>query len=110
MIGTYVCMYHCASMHCFPFLHVRMFQIYPCRHTYHDVLCVSVCELEIDAVAADILNPNVEHNASSKNPGISDLWEEERKRRERLHCDQEDLTPPLSAGMSNQNSPCYRSR
>ena len=100
-------MYHCASIQCFQFLHVCFKYTYPCRHTYHEVPSVSVCELEIDAVAADILIPNVEHNACSKNPGISDLWEEERKRRERLHFDQEDLTPPLSAGMSNHSSPYH---
>jgi hypothetical protein len=68
------------------------------EQTYHDVPAVSVCSWEIDTVAADILNPKiyVEKSAYSRNPGISALWEEERKRREKLSRE-EDLAPQPSA-------------
>ncbi|GFS12492.1 DNA polymerase zeta catalytic subunit-like [Elysia marginata] len=40
----------------------------------------SVCELEVDVVAADILNRQELTNSIGANPGLASLWEDERQR------------------------------
>ena len=79
---------------------------------------ISTCELEIDAVAADVLNSNksllslssvgssfserlledleeVQTRKKIMNPGLEAIWQDERSRRQRLNLE-EDLTPPSS--------------
>lgn len=62
-----------------------------------NVTRISTSELEVDAVAPDILNTNeaVSSRAKSLNPGLEAIWEDERIRRQLLNL-AEDLTPPSS--------------
>jgi len=60
-----------------------------------DIKKVSTCELEIDAVAADILNSNDLAGEGAMNPGLKALWEDERERRRQLGI-KDPLTPPDS--------------
>ncbi len=61
------------------------------------------CDLELDAVASDVMNSNedlmvsLENLAGKKsgNPGLESIWEDERLRRQRLGIE-EPLTPPSS--------------
>lgn len=69
---------------------------------------VSTCPVEVDAVAADILNSNadllmssdsfVNEGKKSGNPGLEFIWEDERLRRLSLGIDieQDPLKPPVS--------------
>ena len=58
----------------------------------------SRCELEVDAVATDILNRlDVTDNVGG-NPGLAALWEDERQRRRDAGKDVDDLEPPMSPG------------
>eukprot|EP00092_Neocalanus_flemingeri_P026221 GFUD01028422.1.p1 GENE.GFUD01028422.1~~GFUD01028422.1.p1 ORF type:complete len:564 (-),score=168.80 GFUD01028422.1:58-1749(-) len=59
-----------------------------------DVTRQSTSELEVDAVAADILN-HQDLTGSSMNPGLVALWEDERERRRKLGIS-DPLTPPGS--------------
>nr|XP_054753442.1 DNA polymerase zeta catalytic subunit-like [Lytechinus pictus] len=60
-----------------------------------DIKRQSSCELEVDAVAADILNRMDLQDNAETNPGLVGIWEDERQRREQL--DQMDqLLPPSS--------------
>lgn len=42
---------------------------------------VSVCELEVDAVAADVLNRLEIENQIGRNPGLQAIWDDEKQRR-----------------------------
>ena len=67
---------------------------------------MTTCEIELDCVAADILNSNEDLMASmgthdvkkSGNPGLEIIWEDERLRRiaHGIDLDENPLTPPLS--------------
>jgi len=59
-----------------------------------DVTRQSTSELELDAVAADILN-HQDLTGSSMNPGLVALWDDERERRRKLGMS-DPLTPPGS--------------
>merc|ERR1719318_1133382 len=59
-----------------------------------DVTRQSTSELELDAVAADILN-HQDLTGSSMNPGLVALWDDERERRRKLGMT-DPLTPPGS--------------
>jgi len=59
-----------------------------------DVCRQSTSELELDAVAADILN-HQDLTGTSMNPGLVSLWEDERERRRKLGI-LDPLTPPGS--------------
>jgi len=59
-----------------------------------DVIRQSTTELELDAVAADILN-HQDLTGASMNPGLVALWEDERERRRKLGIS-DPLTPPGS--------------
>ncbi|XP_051510617.1 DNA polymerase zeta catalytic subunit-like isoform X2 [Myxocyprinus asiaticus] len=53
---------------------------------------MSVCELEVDAVAADILNRLEIENQIGRNPGLQAIWEDEKqRRRERSQSSQIDM-------------------
>ncbi|KAI5607474.1 DNA polymerase zeta catalytic subunit isoform X1 [Silurus asotus] len=72
----------------------------PSSLVLEDVERVSVCELEADAVAADILNRLEIENQIGRNPGLQGIWEDEKqRRRERNESSQID-TP------QSQERPC----
>ncbi|XP_043075420.1 DNA polymerase zeta catalytic subunit-like [Puntigrus tetrazona] len=43
---------------------------------------MSVCELEVDAVAADVLNRLEIENQIGRNPGLQAIWDDEKQRRQ----------------------------
>ena len=55
----------------------------------------STCELELDANASDVLNKHMDKDGFMLNPGLSALWEEEKKRREHLSITKPMETPDL---------------
>lgn len=61
----------------------------------HCVPRASVCDLEVDALAVDILNRLELSMASGSYPGLIAIWEEEKQRRQVLGNDT-PLTPPAS--------------
>ena len=70
------------------------------------LLPISTCDIELDAVACDIINSNEdlmvtlgpEDSKKSGNPGLEAIWEDERLRRVNMGLDLEEhpLTPPSS--------------
>ncbi|XP_071818490.1 uncharacterized protein [Apostichopus japonicus] len=60
-----------------------------------DVKRQSTCELEVDGVAADILNRLDLKDNVDTNPGLVAIWEDERQRREQLN-QLSELMPPSS--------------
>ncbi|KAB5517040.1 hypothetical protein PHYPO_G00184900 [Pangasianodon hypophthalmus] len=61
---------------------------------------VSVCELEADAVAADILNRLELENQIGRNPGLQAIWEDEKQRRRERNESSHIETP------QSQDRPC----
>ncbi|KAG8582486.1 hypothetical protein GDO81_008073 [Engystomops pustulosus] len=55
----------------------------------------STCELEVDAVAADILNRQEIEAQIGKNPGLQAIWEDEKQRRREKH-QSSQIAPPDS--------------
>ncbi|XP_066469530.1 DNA polymerase zeta catalytic subunit isoform X1 [Tiliqua scincoides] len=55
----------------------------------------STCELEVDAVAADILNRLDIEAKSGQNPGLRAIWEDEKQRR-RENKESSQISPPSS--------------
>ncbi|NXY81202.1 REV3L polymerase, partial [Alcedo cyanopectus] len=55
----------------------------------------STCELEVDAVAADILNQLDIEAQIGRNPGLQAIWEDEKLRR-RQRCESSQIKPPES--------------
>uniref|UniRef100_A0A3B4U6G0 DNA polymerase zeta catalytic subunit n=1 Tax=Seriola dumerili TaxID=41447 RepID=A0A3B4U6G0_SERDU len=53
----------------------------PCSLVLDDVAKQSTCELEVDAVAVDILNRLEIENQIGRNPGLQAIWEDEKQRR-----------------------------
>uniref|UniRef100_H2S107 DNA polymerase zeta catalytic subunit n=1 Tax=Takifugu rubripes TaxID=31033 RepID=H2S107_TAKRU len=53
----------------------------PCSLVLDEVEKQSTCELEVDAVAADILNRIEIQNQIGRNPGLQAIWEDEKHRR-----------------------------
>ncbi|XP_041662079.1 DNA polymerase zeta catalytic subunit isoform X2 [Cheilinus undulatus] len=53
----------------------------PCSLVLEDVEKQSTCELEVDAVAVDILNRLEIENQIGRNPGLQAIWEDEKQRR-----------------------------
>ncbi|XP_029351648.1 DNA polymerase zeta catalytic subunit isoform X2 [Echeneis naucrates] len=53
----------------------------PCSLLLDEVERQSICELEVDAVAVDILNRLDIENQIGTNPGLQAIWEDEKKRR-----------------------------
>ncbi|XP_041461218.1 DNA polymerase zeta catalytic subunit-like [Lytechinus variegatus] len=60
-----------------------------------DIKRQSSCELEVDGVAADILNRMDLQDNAETNPGLVGIWEDERQRREQLN-QMDQLLPPSS--------------
>ncbi|XP_051951209.1 DNA polymerase zeta catalytic subunit [Xyrauchen texanus] len=64
-----------------------------------EVKRISVCELEVDAVAADILNRLDIENQIGRNPGLQAIWEDEKqRRRERSQSSQIDTPESQDRG------------
>uniref|UniRef100_A0A1A8ES22 DNA polymerase zeta catalytic subunit n=2 Tax=Nothobranchius korthausae TaxID=1143690 RepID=A0A1A8ES22_9TELE len=53
----------------------------PCSLVLEDVERQSTCELEVDAVAVDILNRLDIESQIGRNPGLQAIWEDEKQRR-----------------------------
>ncbi|XP_030261407.1 DNA polymerase zeta catalytic subunit isoform X3 [Sparus aurata] len=53
----------------------------PCSLVLDEVEKQSTCELEVDAVAADILNRLEIENQIGRNPGLQAIWDDEKQRR-----------------------------
>ncbi|KAM8847502.1 DNA polymerase zeta catalytic subunit [Synchiropus picturatus] len=53
----------------------------PCSLVLDDVEKRSTCELEVDAVAVDVLNRLEIENQLGRNPGLRGIWEDEKQRR-----------------------------
>eukprot|EP00064_Thunnus_orientalis_P003050 superscaffoldBa00000242_g3058 len=53
----------------------------PCSLVLDEVERQSTCELEVDAVAVDILNRLEIENQIGRNPGLQAIWEDEKQRR-----------------------------
>ncbi|XP_072300034.1 DNA polymerase zeta catalytic subunit isoform X2 [Eucyclogobius newberryi] len=53
----------------------------PCSLVLPDLEKQSTCELEVDAVAVDVLNRLEIENQIGRNPGLQAIWEDERQRR-----------------------------
>jgi hypothetical protein len=64
----------------------------------------SVCTLEIDAWASDILNREVIDKGIDLNPGIAAIWEEEKARRVQLDLRDSQLMYPKSPERSQVSS------
>ncbi|XP_065837762.1 DNA polymerase zeta catalytic subunit-like isoform X2 [Oscarella lobularis] len=62
----------------------------------------SVCELEADGVAVDILNQKNISQAKFANPGLAAIWEDEQERR-RQQNESSQLTPPLSPDRADRD-------
>ncbi|KAE8602678.1 hypothetical protein XENTR_v10014081 [Xenopus tropicalis] len=60
-----------------------------------DVEPISTCELEVDGVAADILNRQEIEAQIGKNPGLQAIWEDEKQRR-RERRESSQISPPDS--------------
>ncbi|XP_070589453.1 DNA polymerase zeta catalytic subunit [Erythrolamprus reginae] len=60
-----------------------------------DIEPQSTCELEVDAVAADILNRLDIEAQIGQNPGLQAIWEDEKQRR-RKNKESSQITPPNS--------------
>ncbi|XP_069017932.1 DNA polymerase zeta catalytic subunit isoform X2 [Embiotoca jacksoni] len=53
----------------------------PCSLVLDEVAKQSTCELEVDAVAVDVLNRLDIENQIGRNPGLQAIWEDEKQRR-----------------------------
>ncbi|CAJ1077657.1 LOW QUALITY PROTEIN: DNA polymerase zeta catalytic subunit [Xyrichtys novacula] len=53
----------------------------PCSLVLDKVEKLSTCELEVDAVAVDILNRLEIENQTGRNPGLQAIWDDEKQRR-----------------------------
>jgi len=85
---------HAAHLKVIPTERVFIVDSLPDTLILKNIARVSTTELEIDAVAADILNHN-DLSEGGMNPGLKALWNDEKARREQLNIS-EPLTPPIS--------------
>jgi len=86
-------------------LHERLFEVEEmedCMKMSAEVSRQSTSELELDAVAADIIN-HQDVSGAAMNPGLVSLWQDERTRRQHLGLD-DPLTPPSSPPRSPRAS------
>ncbi|XP_054590029.2 DNA polymerase zeta catalytic subunit isoform X1 [Nothobranchius furzeri] len=67
----------------------------PCSLVLEDVERQSTCELEVDAVAVDILNRLDIESQTGRNPGLQAIWEDEKQRR-RENNQPSQIEPPHS--------------
>ncbi|XP_036405177.1 DNA polymerase zeta catalytic subunit [Megalops cyprinoides] len=67
----------------------------PCSLVLEEVEKLSMCELEVDAVAADILNRLEIETQIGRNPGLQAIWEDEKQRRREKN-ESSQIDPPES--------------
>ncbi|XP_061750093.1 DNA polymerase zeta catalytic subunit-like [Nerophis ophidion] len=65
----------------------------PCSLVLEEVQRQSTCELEVDAVAVDVLNRLEIENQIGRNPGLQAIWEDEKQRRREKNKDSQLETP-----------------
>ncbi|XP_077408333.1 DNA polymerase zeta catalytic subunit isoform X2 [Vanacampus margaritifer] len=65
----------------------------PCSLVLNEVERQSTCELEVDAVAVDVLNRLEIDNQIGRNPGLQAIWEDEKQRRREKNKDSQIETP-----------------
>ncbi|KAK5853401.1 hypothetical protein PBY51_007189 [Eleginops maclovinus] len=65
----------------------------PCSLMLDEVERQSTCELEVDAVAADVLNRLEIENQIGRNPGLQAIWEDEKQRRREKNQESQIETP-----------------
>ncbi|XP_077444018.1 DNA polymerase zeta catalytic subunit isoform X1 [Stigmatopora argus] len=65
----------------------------PCSLFLDELARQSTCELEVDAVAVDVLNRLEVENQIGKNPGLQAIWEDEKQRRREKNKDSQIDTP-----------------
>ncbi|XP_077366154.1 DNA polymerase zeta catalytic subunit isoform X2 [Festucalex cinctus] len=65
----------------------------PCSLVLNEVERQSTCELEVDAVAVDVLNRLEIDNQIGRNPGLQAIWEDEKQRRREKDKDSQIETP-----------------
>ncbi|KAM9778498.1 DNA polymerase zeta catalytic subunit isoform 2-T2 [Syngnathus typhle] len=65
----------------------------PCSLVLDEVEKQSTCELEVDAVAVDVLNRLEIDNQVGRNPGLRAIWEDEKQRRREKNKDSQIETP-----------------
>nr|XP_057925939.1 DNA polymerase zeta catalytic subunit [Doryrhamphus excisus] len=65
----------------------------PCSLVLEEVERQSTCELEVDAVAVDVLNRLEIENQLGRNPGLQGIWEDEKQRRREKNKDSQIETP-----------------
>ncbi|XP_061780433.1 DNA polymerase zeta catalytic subunit [Nerophis lumbriciformis] len=65
----------------------------PCSLVLEEVERQSTCELEVDAVAVDVLNRLEIENQIGRNPGLQAIWEDEKQRRREKNKDSQIETP-----------------
>ncbi|KAL8186384.1 UNVERIFIED_CONTAM: DNA polymerase zeta catalytic subunit [Gekko kuhli] len=73
----------------------------PSSLVLEDIEPQSTCELEVDAVAADILNRLDIEAQIGRNPGLQAIWEDEKQRR-RENKEPSQISPPNSQGKQEQ--------
>ncbi|KAK7907545.1 hypothetical protein WMY93_016157 [Mugilogobius chulae] len=67
---------------------------FPCSLVLPDLEKQSTCELEVDAVAVDVLNRLEIENQIGRNPGLQAIWEDERQRRREQNQPSQIEVPP----------------
>uniref|UniRef100_A0AAR2L5Y1 DNA polymerase zeta catalytic subunit n=1 Tax=Pygocentrus nattereri TaxID=42514 RepID=A0AAR2L5Y1_PYGNA len=72
----------------------------PSSLVMEDVARVSVCELEVDAVAADVLNRLEIENQIGRNPGLQAIWEDEKQRRRERNQSSQIEAPHSQGGLT----------
>ncbi|KAM6915313.1 DNA polymerase zeta catalytic subunit [Xenentodon cancila] len=65
----------------------------PCSLVLEEVEKQSTCELEVDAVAVDVLNRLDIENQIGRNPGLQAIWEDEKQRRRETNQSSQIETP-----------------
>ena len=75
-----------------------------CRAQWLDASPMSSCELEVDVVAADIMNRLDVGDNVGGNPGLAALWDDERQRRRHMGDDSQHISPPSSPGNKQTSS------
>eukprot|EP00911_Craspedida_sp_UC1_P002633 UC1_evm2s1939 len=65
----------------------------------------STCELEIDVLASDILNPHEPQDGEFSNPGLVKLWAQERAQRARAGATHITPTPPVEPERGPRGTP-----
>uniref|UniRef100_A0A8C3AFZ8 DNA polymerase zeta catalytic subunit n=1 Tax=Cyclopterus lumpus TaxID=8103 RepID=A0A8C3AFZ8_CYCLU len=83
----------------------------PCSLVLDEVARQSTCELEVDAVAVDVLNRLEIENQIGRNPGLQAIWEDEKQRRREKNQVSQIETPESQGEQTHSgNSSKHRNR